>query len=433
MHRVISSFVMILLFGILAWASVAWYFGERNQQQFNQFIDQLSQSNTAINIEQNAFKKNWLGATVRLSITSDIPVISEKIGEMEFIADIKNGPVFFSKDAKNIRFGKSLWKVQINEENLTDSQKQYLQEVFSVKLPSLNLLHGFDDIVDYQLAMPTEESNVMQSKIRGKFNVVSQDHKGLLEFKNVSFKTLLYDIDIPSAEIHYKNNKTKTIANLPLRLTFKLPQIKIKQIGGSGFVRFDVEGSENILLKNNIIDGSLNIILNNIDEQSQTDNSNTLPMKEANIDFTLNDISTDALFEFNNLKMTLNNLTLQKEWVLEEQGELPEGQDEIWQLQQEYDSVLLKLHKLLEKQLFNSDKGKVTFKVLSEEATGNSSMEGEIQAVKTPLKSMRLTDLLEARANVALSDELFAYLKGKTGIPKATFQLLFKQNKLLMQ
>ncbi|HIQ14398.1 MAG TPA: hypothetical protein EYH38_02345 [Leucothrix sp.] len=201
--------------------------------------------------------------------------------------------------------------------------------------------------------------------------------------------------------------------------------------------------------------------------KQQSDNK--IPIDKASFSIFLKGLSSDGFLRYSELEAELDNLKQQAQWSLQENGEFPEGQDQIWQLYDEIDENIQRLPSIILNELFNKD-SRIQLKAESLNSSGQSELIGELRRIdastqmilknqnENPLmqkaqirdriifksqneKSLKkggggfntLLSTLHGNARVKLDADLFLFLQNYSPIKQSEFKLMLKDSKLLMQ
>jgi hypothetical protein len=238
---------------------------------------------------------------------------------------------------------------------------------------------------------------------------------------NPSIKTSTESAD---AGVSYKN------------ASIQIPQLRINSQRLSESIFTDFKGHSQITFKDDVIDTFLTLNFTRLNKTS-TENSDDLPIDQLQITAQSSGIQQASFLQVMESKAELDNLQMQTQWELQENGELPEGQDKIWQLQNQIHRLQQQYPVSFYKALFSSknelNMNNPSIEIKASNPSGVSTLIGHLKPSENSGESTRFSYLLEAESKVTLDDLLYAYISKRTAIRKKQFSLLYKQNKLLMQ
>ncbi len=195
-------------------------------------------------------------------------------------------------------------------------------------------------------------------------------------------------------------------------------------------------GNSQIVFENGMIETSIKV---NFEKRSQLTEilEEILPIDKLEITAHSAGIQQSSFLQLMETKAELDNLRMQTQWELEEHGEMPEGQDKIWQLQNQINSLKQQYPVSFYKALFPSNEtlesNALSVEIKTSNDKGQSRLSGYLKPSVNSSDSTRLTDLLDAEAKVTLDDLLYSFISKRSAISKKQFSLLYRQNKLLMQ
>ncbi len=423
MKKVISSSFTLFMLLIIIWSLSSWYFGtkaENNLKSMMQSSSMLS-GERLLRAELIDYKRTWMGANAILRVSSDFSFLSEQLGEFDAKVMLLNGPVFIDKSG--ISLGTSRWNLRIDENNLTAEQLQNLQIIFPEALPIVDVRLDFKQKAHYISKLV---SFLGESQITGVFDLKSEDNRGAIKLANFSLGASSNRVSADIIDINYQHQKALTAAYKPGTSSLQIPVLKIKHESMRDLIKLSVKSHSDISKENNALNGFIKVNIYN-------DSTQYFPIKQADITLQFNGLSSDSFIQFTEAKAELDNLQQQTQWVLEEQGEVPEGQDQIWQLQDQVEKATKQLPQAIMQGVFNGGKSQLKLEVQSSNNSGVSSLSGVIKPADRLPVTDHLISYLQAEAKVKLDDDLFQFIKSRSAVNKKQFLLTFKHNKLLMQ
>ena len=155
-----------------------------------------------------------------------------------------------------------------------------------------------------------------------------------------------------------------------------------------------------------------------------------LPIEKADITLQFDGFPADTLIAFSEANDNLDNLYQQTEWVLEELGELPEGQEQIWQLYNEIEESINTFPKVLAGKVGGSSSIKLAITTFYKGES--SSLDGKFKLQSKQFKISSWLSLLEGEAKVELDEYFLKAIQKFLPITKSKFKLLLRDNKVLM-
>jgi hypothetical protein len=423
MKKFISSTITLLLLLIIIWSITSWYFGTQAENALKSALE----INTGVSGEKLfraeliEYRRTWLGAKAKVRLSSDNIYLSERLNEIDLSANLLNGPVFLTE--KGLSLGTSLWSIRVDESSLTEDQLQTLQGIFPQGLPSIDIRQDFKQRADYVAKFHSMLGKVL---ITGLFDLDSEDNRGAITLDDFVLGVPPNMIRAKSVNISYQHQKALTSAYNPGTSSLQIPVLEISLNSLPGPIRVSVKANSDISIDNNNLKGFIKV--NAINKNLQI-----FPVKGAGFTLQFKGLSGDGLVQLTEARAELDNLYQQTQWLLEEQGEVPEGQDQIWLLRDQIENASKRLPQTLMQTAFNEAKAQVNFTVKTFSNTSDSTLSGEIVPADSLQSADSLISFFMARARVSLDDDLYQFVNKHFGINKKQFSFTFKQNKLLMQ
>jgi len=440
MKKILSAIFLLILLLIIMLALSGWYFGASAEKTLVGYLQKkpLITSKDIFNVELQDYRKTLFGAKAKLKISSDIPIIAEKIGEIDLIAKLLNGPVFVTK--RGISTGVYRWFITVDKSKLTKSKKENLRAFFPNQLPHVIIRADFEKKVHYSSDFL---STFGQINLAGIFNLKQEKHHGTLKMQNFHYDFPPNQLTAKQVKLDYQGQSSQvtTIAiNTPNKMAVEIPNLKIKLQHLKKPIELALKASSTIRQTNGYINGYANITTALLNRKQQE--NKPLPIDKANISVMLRGISTQGFLKYKALEAELNNLKLQAQWSLQENGEFPEGQDQIWQLYNEIDEKAQHLPVIIFNELLNKE-SLIELKAVSYNSSGQSRLTGKLKshieedAEKNVKKGgddlNTLFSNLKGEAKVEIDSELFPFLQNFLPLSKSEFKLILKDSKLLMQ
>ena len=423
MKKFISSGITLCIFFAIIWSASSWYFGSKAEQNLKSLLksNAIQSGESLFRAELISYKKTWVGANAILRISSDNTFLSERFGEIDVKLNLLNGPVFFQDRSLSVGF--SQWVLEADELGLSDVQRQYLSNYFPETMPFATVTMDFKQKAHYVGELQTNSGKIL---VTGEYDIVSDENKGEVIIDDFQFGGDPVKISAKHLELEFQHQKAITASYKPGTAFLEIPELTITDDNFAEPVKLAIKADSHIFSKDNNLNGFIKVVVNN---------KKTAEIPVNNAVFTLQfvKLAADTFVLISEAKAELDNLQQQIDWVLQEQGEVPEGQDHIWQLQNQIEQASTQLPIGLLKDAFNNGESQIKIEINGNNKSGSSTLSGVIKPADQFVLSDKLLGYLEAEASVKLDDELFEFLKSHSAVNKKQFSLAFKQNKLLMQ
>ena len=445
MRKTFSSLFILIVLTICLWTFGAWFFGKQNSDALFKYIDknQLNE-NAIVHLEMKEFSSSIISAKGRLAVrlNENYPLntlINDNEEEWILNFTVKHGPFLINKTGFNI--GKSVWEITIDEQN--ENLFKPIKEVTDSKinkrtqLPSAIIRHSFDDLMKYSLTFNRLQFDM---KIKGIVDLKTGSHNGSMRSPEIVLKKNDITTKLSNIEFKYKNvsiAENGSYGQEKLYIRTILPEWVIKHKNMDAPVTLNAIHNGSFNLNGHILDGDNTLELNAL-------NQTRYPFDKGIFDFNIDSLNLNKFAQLIRQFKHIQNLEEQSQWILEEQGELPEGQDQIWQRQDQ-----AKIHKQrlpnIAKEAFlttNTNKPIFTFKLLNNYQSNKSKLNGFLDIVNEGVNHSRLnsetneslfSNLVKVNANVSLDKILYDFISNQIPINNNTFTLIYKNNQLLMQ
>lgn len=435
------------------------YFGIQAENAFKQNLQYQSKTldEKGFQLELVEYKKHFLGSSAIIRVSSDVSFINNWLSDFTLNVSSLNGPFFITK--KGLDFGASRWFIRLDPESFSVQAKEKIKSIFPQAFPHAVVIVGFEKESTLYASLQTAW---LDTTVTGFYDLTTFSYRGALDITGLNYASPSLDLsaDMASVNIQYPNTETveSNIARVSSNTaSIRIPQLTIKHALLTEPIVVSVKGNNKITIKNNRVDSFINIQFTN-KNSSSTAQSERLPIDTLTVSSEIKGIQPERFIELMEAKAELDNLSFQAQWELEEQGELPEGQDKIWQLQNQ----IVTLNKQYPATVYNvifpinaaikagiNDKTSfsnrnIRFELKSSNKQGKSTLKGFLKpAANSGLysesgvffngdSSIGFADLIEAEAKVLLDERLYHYLSKHSPVTKKKFLLLFEQNKLLM-
>ncbi len=442
MKKLLSSLIIILTVLLMLWAVAGWYFGKKAEQEFKVFLQKNSQlvGRRLLHTELLSYKKTPSGALAKLGIHSDYPVLTGPLDDLILKVTLLNGPFFITRSG--VSFGSSRWVLGLESKSglaLTDS--------FPHGVPSATIRVDFDQKAHYVARLKNTFADTLMTGI---FDLKTQDNRGAITLKNVVLGASPNIVSADNVNISYQHQKAITAQYKPGTAALQVSALKIQHEKLSTPLVLSVKANSNISSKFLLNTSDNNASQNEhalsgfITSKIRTVSGGDFPVETVSISLHFNGLPEAAFIAFSEAGDELDNLHQQAQWVLEELGEVPEGQDQIWQLYDRIEQSSAAFSKKMAKQIqaggepFMQVKAStLNFSKGSDEdekdgGGASSSLKGDIKLSNKNLKLGSWLSLLDGEAQVALDKKLFEVVRAFIPINKSNFTLLLKDNKVLL-
>jgi len=418
-------FLLAILLFVL-WSVSAWYLGKNTEQRFKALFDESPDTTEALfDIKLLSFSSSIFSAKAKLAFNlNQTHSISRLVDETEWIFDIDmfNGPVLI--DDSGIRFGNALWKASLDHNSA--AKLANLHRIKQIK--PFTFTENFEQDIAYTLPLSYKQSNVL---VKGEIDALSFLNKGLVTSENFTFANTNYQVQAKNLELNFEHALKNNNAYKEIILSGKTPDLSYKHKAFKDKVDLQVAYKGKLALEKGIFNSDNTALI-------KPSANSDIPLTKSNMRVKVTDLNLDKLLKFVNHTDTRKNLSDQIDVILEEQAELPEGQDQIWQLQDQISQLSNDLPTLISEVIRreSSKKPSIQFSMKHFTSQSHSTVNGELQSIETPIEAIKehsFGSLTQFKANVNLDDELFKYLSLKHPIKEKSFVLIYKNNKLLMQ
>jgi len=419
MKKLLSSIIVLTALVFILWATAALYLGSKAEQEFKSYLQKSSQvvGKKLFRAELLNYEKTLTGANATLLVSSDFPEISERIGDFELNAKLYNGPLFIRKSG--VKFGSSRWLLSFPD-NPNINQK--LKEFFPETLPLGVVRIDFDKKAHYWTKAKMSFAEVI---ITGGYDLQTDNNRGAIALNHFSYGAARNRVSAENINISYQHQKAITANYKPGTASVQADNLKISHQNLNKSLLVNLKGNSNISYTadtKNELSGFVKVDVSN-------QQMGGYPFESANVSLLFKGLSSNGFVAYNEANAELENLKQQVDWVLEELGELPEGQDQIWEL---YDRIE-QATKALPQKLADVAEGSVVRVNISSKYQGEESqLKGQVYLDASESSAEAWLSLLAGKAKVQLSEALFSTLKQKLPLKKPDFTLQLKQKKVLM-
>jgi len=419
MKKLRSSIIVLAALVFILWAVASLYLGSKAEQEFKSYLQKNAQvvGKKLFRAELLNYKKTLTGANATLLVSSDFLEISERIGDFELNAKLYNGPLFIRKSG--VKFGSSRWLLSFpDNSNINQKLKEFFPEILPLGVVRID----FDKKAHYWTKAKTSFAEAI---ITGDYDLQTDNNRGAIALNNFSYGAARNRVSAENINISYQHQKAITANYKPGTASVQADNLKISHQNLSKSLLLNLKGNSNISYTANTKNELSGFIKVDVSNQQMAD----YPFESANMSLLFKGLSSNGFVAYNEASAELENLKQQVDWVLEELGELPEGQDQIWEL---YDRIGQATKALPQKLADIANGSVVRVNILSKYLGEESLLKGQLILDVSESSTEAWLSLLAGKAKVQLSEALFSTLKQKLPLKKPDFSLQLKHKKLLM-
>ena len=424
MKKILPSIILMILVVFILWVLMGWYLGSKLEKTLILYQNnpELSDEND-FQIELLSYKRTVLGAKAKFQINFNYPVLGGLFDKIEINAKEINGPIFVNESG--IGLGKSHWLFQIDESTLDLDMLESIKLFFPDELPLLNATIGFDDRVHYQ---SKAKLPIARFLLTGFYDAATKESRSAIALEKLSLRNDSVGLVAEKVLLSIQHQKTKNKTYIPEKVSISIPSLEVNSSLFKHPIFLELKANSHIYSENEQLNGFIKVLLK---QQRINNDSFIVPVSSANLALYFNKLSSSVLFSFSEINAEISNLHQQVSWVLEENGQYPEGQDQIWQLNDELKSLLEQRSKILVNKLGKKD-AQLHLEGKFEDATGISQLKGALKPSIKNHNKASLFSLFSGEADVSLTADLYNYLSGLVALKKKQFKLVFEDNKLLI-
>ena len=282
------------------------------------------------------------------------------------------------------------------------------------------------------------------------YNLSTLSYRGALDITQLNYVSPSFNLSTDDGAISFQyanenvenNNDTEVsglsdVTNISSTKTvsIQIPHLTINHQTIVDPIEVSLKGNSKISIRSSMIDTFINLDLLQL-KQFTGQSVNELPIEKLNISTHIKGIQQSSFLRMMETKAEIDNLRMQTQWELEEHGEVPEGQDKIWQLQNQISNLKNEYPVSFYNAIFSDENAtnnkNISIEMQSSNDQGQSRLKGYLKPSSNTDVSTRFVDLFAAEAQVTLDDLLYTYISNHSGIRKKQFSLSYEQNKLLM-
>ncbi|WGZ92823.1 MAG: DUF945 family protein [Candidatus Thiothrix putei] len=353
---------------LVAWGGTNWYVGQQTETSLKHFIEQQNQASAQSGIKQElvSYEKSAFGAKAVTKLIIDVPPLSG-LGEIQFINDITNGPVFVGGTSP-VQFGTARIHTQLDMESLEAEQRQWLTTAFDGKPPlEGNTVIGFGGSTDYDfLINPLKVDQdgttaLLESMTLSGTSAADMTGNIKLQAGKIEIKDATAQFTLPSLQMD--GDITGMIGGQALgTFDLKMPGVSILAEDTTVPVSFDLAMQSDSGVADNALSGKVALQATNI--QGVDDALSKLDFK-----LDVSGLDVAGVQELGKLQVESQSIQNQMLWS-GEATETPEGQQKQQALMTQLTDTTGKVVETLFGKVLKTDKSRVHSTLLAESAKG---------------------------------------------------------------
>ena len=350
-----------------AWGGTSWYVGQQTEATLKQLIDQQNQQSAGSGVKQElvSYEKSTFGAKAITKMTFETPPLKEMVGEIQFVNEIQNGPVFLNG------LGMSRIHTTLDMDALPAEKRQALNTAFAGKPPiEANTTIGFGGSSDYDVVMhplkiaqdgatltvdgATLTGQSASDRV-GDFNL----HIGKLEGKEGSSQ-----FTMPAADA--SGNVKGVVAGQALgTFDLKVQQASVLVEGTTEPFVFDLNVKTNSDIKDNELEANVVMLVDNIKGIKDA-------LNKVQYTVDVKGMSADGLKEISALQAEMQNAVDQMSWNADAM-ETPEGQKKQQELMDKINKTGEQMVSTVFGKVLKADKSQVHLNLAAESTKGKAN------------------------------------------------------------
>lgn len=353
---------------LVAWGGTSWYVGQQTEASLKQFIEQQNQAAAQSGLKQElvSYEKTTFGAKAITKLTADIPPLNE-LGEIQFINDITNGPVFVGGGSA-VQFGMARIDTHLDMEALDAEKRQWLTTAFEGKAPlEGHTVIGFGGSTSYDfstnpLKVDQDGTTATAESIRLS-GTSAADMTGEISVQagKVDIKDATAQFTLPSLQLD--GDITGMIGGQALgTFDLKMPSVSILAEGTTVPVSFDLALQTNSGIADNELAGKVALQAANIQGVKDA-------MSKLDYTMDISGMDVTGLQEVGKLQAELQSAQNQMVWSADAM-ETPEGQQKQQELMTKLTETTGKVVETLFGKVLKTDKSRLHTTLLAESPKG---------------------------------------------------------------
>lgn len=268
MKKLLLSVIILLA---IVWVGASWYVGQQTEPALQQFIDAGNKQYKSVGIAQEivSYESGLFRSRAITRLTASTAPFNRIIGDVQFISDITNGPVFFGGSSP-VQFGIARITTRLDVDSLDQDKRQWLAKAFKNEQPyKSRAIINFNGVVDYSVSLnPMKlDRDGTTFVIQGVDVTGNADADMLGDFRmqtdTIEARTGGSIFSIPSLQA--SGTITGIIAGQVLgNFSISMPQVTIKPQDSAAAIMFDADIKTSSDVIDNSAEGTCNIVIDTI-------------------------------------------------------------------------------------------------------------------------------------------------------------------------
>lgn len=268
MKKFLLSIAVLLA---IVWVGASWYVGRQTEPALQQFIDAENKQFDSLGITQEivSYESGLFRSRAITRLTTSTAPFNEILGDVQFINDISNGPVFFGGSSP-VQFGIARISTRLDMDSPDDDKRQWLAKTFKGKQPFES--HAFinvNGVVDYSVSL-----NPIKLDIDGTTFVIQgadvagsadADMLGAFRMKTGMIEVRMEGSSLSVPSLQSSGTITGIVAGQAIgSLSIIAPQVVIKSQNSAEPFMFDaaIKTSNDVI--DNAAEGTFDLVMDNI-------------------------------------------------------------------------------------------------------------------------------------------------------------------------
>ncbi len=414
------------------WLSLGYYFSNQAEQAFRHYLQMHSEvlGEKLIRFELLNYRKKLmgaLGATAQLRVSSDIPAVAERIGEVTITAKLMNGPVFITK--QGVSTGSSRWLFKVDEAHSTQSELENLRGIFPEQFPKVIVRTDFKRQAHYSSIV---EASFGKVKLSGLYQFETsekqENNHGSVQIESLRLGVAPKTIYADTVSISYQQTGQAVSAGYkPGVMALRSSLVTIMHPYFKQAVKVSLVAKSDLSIEQNFLKGFVLL------EFAQHLKNAELPFDTAKLSLRFSGLSADGVMAVSDAIAELDNLKQQIAWTLEDMGEYPEGRDEIIQLNDKISSAQKSLNTELFNKIFQGEDSSLKIEAASLQAGNESKVTTSLSTTKEQSITAKLTGEISDAWQFALSNIVNKIGKSEKIKVKKVFKVDLQKSAILFE
>jgi uncharacterized protein YdgA (DUF945 family) len=380
----------------VAWGASSWYIGQQTESSLRNYIEQNNKAtvNQGVKQELVSYEKTLFGAKAVTKLNIDEPPFNKLAGNIQFINEVHNGPVFFDGGSP-VQFGSSRITTHLDMDALDKEQRQWLETAFAGKPPlEGQSVIGFGGGVTYDFSV-----NPMKMAQDGSTFVMDgatlsgtadADMTGpvKLHVSKLDIKDATSQFTLPSVDVD--GNITGLVGDQALgTFDIKAPQVSVLAEGATEPFVFDMAIQSASDVKNADLEGKIALQMDNVKGANDA-----LSKLQYSMDFK--GLGSEGVKEISKVQAEMQNAISQTSWNADAM-ETPEGQQKQQELMDKVNKSSEQIIAALFGKVLKTDKSRIHSVLMAESPKGK--LNADIDLTYTGKAAPAMMELASYGAN----------------------------------